>query len=389
MRTKKFSTAATAAATIAAIATAALLPIAASPSASAKTVTPAGSGEPIAALNAISADGTIAVGADSIAVFLNPLCGTDLGEHRTASGWAAQKTPSPACGWLSSVVALPHHKAWAVGDETTSSAAIRTVTEFYNGSRWQIEPSPNPGTGNELHGVAATKSGTVWAVGMNSQGSLILKHLGGHWTQVKTSLQVNLQSVTVTPAGQVWAVGSEFDPDTLAEATAIIHLTSSGWKQVPSPNPGGANSSYLTAVASGPHGALWAVGYYYDAANFEPHTLTLRYSSGHWTQVASPSPGKQADWLYAAAVSRSGQVWAVGGFAGPSCEHNLVEHFVSGTWHLVSVPNRGTCAGDVTNALYGVAVTGGSVYAVGQAGIDSLAEAGGSGGRWKFLRSSN
>jgi hypothetical protein len=55
----------------------------------------------------------------------------------------------------------------------------------------------------------------------------------------------------------------------------------------------------------------------------------------------------------------------------------------------VPVPNRGTCSKDSTNALYGVAVSGGNVYAVGQAGIDSLAEVGGSGGHWKFLKSSN
>ena len=369
---------------------AALLPIAAGTAASATPGAPSGTGEPIAALNAISADGTIAVGADSINTFLTPLCGTDLTEHRTTSAWANTPTPTvPTCGWLDSVVTLPHHRAWAVGYQLTNTAAVRTLMEFYNGSRWAIEPSPNPGTGNELHGVAATKSGVLWAVGWNSNGSLILKYSGGHWSQVKVPFQIQLQGVTVTPAGQVWAVGTQFDPDTLANATGILHLTSSGWKQVPSPSPGGASSSYLTAVTSGRRGALWAVGTYYDPNNFKPRTLTLRYSSGHWNQVSSPSPGKVADFLYAAAVSKSGQVWAVGGFSGPSCEHNLVEHFASGSWHQVPAPNRGTCANDQPNALYGVTVAGGNVYAVGQAGIDSLAEVAGSGGHWKLLKSSN
>ncbi len=53
------------------------------------------------------------------------------------------------------------------------------------------------------------------------------------------------------------------------------------------------------------------------------------------------------------------------------------------------MPNRGTCAKDQPNALYGVTVAGGSVYAVGQAGIDSLAEVGASAGHWRLLRSSN
>jgi hypothetical protein len=378
------------AAAAAAAVAAALLPIGAGTAADAKTVTPSGSGEPIASLNAISADASIAVGADSINTFLSPLCGTDLTEHRTTSGWANTPTPTvPTCGLLDSVVTLPHHKAWAVGYQLTKTAAVRTLIEFYNGSRWAIEPSPNPGSSNQLFSVAATKSGTIWAVGGDSQGAIILKHSGGHWEQVKVPFNINLQSVTVTPAGQVWAAGYEFDDNTLANATAIIHLTSSGWAQVPSPSPGGGNSSYLTAVASGSHGALWALGYYYDPANFKPHTLTLRYSSGHWSQVTSPSPGTSADFLYSAAVSSSGQVWAVGGYTGPSCEHNLVLHFASGTWHQVSVPNRGTCANDDTNGFFGVAIAGGKVYAVGQAGIDSLAEVGGSSGHWKILRSSN
>jgi hypothetical protein len=391
MRTKTtFAATVTRAVFATAVAATALLPIAAATAATAQTVAPRGTGEPIASLNAISADAAIAVGADSISTFLTPLCGTDLTEHRTTSGWANTPTPTvPTCGMLDSVVALPHHKAWAVGYQITKTAAVRTLIEFYNGSHWKIESSPNPGSSNQLFGVAATKSGTVWAVGSNSQGSLILKLSGGHWTQVKVPFQITLQGITVTPAGQVWAVGYEFDDNTLGNDTAIIHLTSSGWKQVPSPSPGGANSSYLTGAASGPHGALWAVGYYYDPANAKPHTLTLRYSSGQWRQVASPSPGKSGDWLYSAAVSSSGQVWAVGGFSGPNCEHNLVEHFASGSWHLVSVPNRGSCGNDSTNGLFAVAVAGGNVYAVGQAGIDSLAEAAGSSGHWKILRSSN
>lgn len=165
---------------------------------------PAGTGEPIAALNAISADATIAVGADSISTFLTPLCGSDLGEHRTASGWAAQRTPSPpTCGWLASVATLPHHRAWAVGYQVTRTAAVRTLTEFYNGSRWQIEPSPNPGTSNYLRGVAVTKSGTVWAVGSNTSGSIILKRSRSGWVQVHVPFQIDVQGITVTPAGQV------------------------------------------------------------------------------------------------------------------------------------------------------------------------------------------
>ena len=129
---------------------------------------PDGTGEPIAALNAISADGSLAVGADSISTFLNPLCGTDLSERRGPRGFFAVKTPSPSCGWLDSVVKLARGRAWAVGYLITKTAAIRTLTEYYNGTRWAIEPSPSPTGDDLLDAVAATRSGTVWAVGSNA-----------------------------------------------------------------------------------------------------------------------------------------------------------------------------------------------------------------------------
>ncbi len=363
-------------------------------SAAVRPVAPAGSGEPIAAFNAITADGTLAVGTDSISVFLNPLCGTDLSEHRTTPGWTALRTPSPACGWLTSVVALPHHRAWAVGYHTTKTGRTFTLSEFYNGSRWVIEPTPSPGTGGQLFGVAVSKSGTVWAVGTSEtsdsvERSLVLKRTGSRWTVVPSpGAGAELHGVTVTPSGQVWAVGWQFNGDDLAFATVTMHLTGAGWQVVPSPSPGGSDNSYLYAVASGPHASLWAVGNYFDPATFAPHTLTMRYASGHWTQVASPSPGSAEDWLYAAAVTSAGGVWAVGAATGPLCESALAEEFTAGKWHAVKVPDRGRCDSIHPNALYAVAVAGKNVYAVGQADISTLAEESAS-GHWKIVRSGN
>jgi hypothetical protein len=354
---------------------------------------PAGTGEPIAAFNANSSDGTLAVGADSISVFLDPLCGTDLSEHRGPAHWSAVRTPSPACGWLASVVRLPRSRAWAVGYHTTNTGKTLTLTEFYNGSRWAIEKSPNPGGAGELLGVTATKSGTVWAVGWSSSNGnihpLILKRTGSGWVQVSAPGGAELHGVTVTPGGQVWAVGYQFDGDLLANATVTMRLGPSGWRIVPSPSPGGGGSSYLDAVAAGPHSALWAVGWYFDPNTFAPKTLTMRFTSGHWVQVASPSPGTSADWLYSAAVTSTGGVWAVGGYTGARCERALGEKFSGGAWHLVKVPNPGPCTSSNANALYAVTVAGGKVYAVGQSDISTLAEQGGVSGGWKIVRSSN
>jgi hypothetical protein len=356
----------------------------------------AGTGQPPASLTAVTvtSKGAMAVGTDGISAFLNPLCGTAMSVSRGASRWAAIKTPSPSCGWLGSVAALPGNKAWAVGYQTSSSGVTHTLTEYYNGSAWAIEPSPNPGPTAMLSSVTVTPSGTVWAAGVyyngnGDQESLLLKRTGSAWTPVAAPGLAFLEGITSTMGGQLWAVGYGFNGDYLNNSTVILMQTASGWKQVPSPSPGKGNGSYLYSVAAGPDNALWAVGKYYDSKTAAPHTLTERYQSGKWAQVPSPTPGPADDWLYSVTITSSGQVWAVGGAAGSKCESNLAEKYTSGAWKVVMVPDRGACSSSNANALYGVTATStGTLYAVGESDISTLVEQNVS-GTWKIVPSDN
>ena len=375
---------------------AAMVPAAAMIAVTGASAAGAGTGEPPASLNAVTvtSKGAMAVGADSISTFLNPLCGTDMSVRSGASRWAAVKTPSPGCGWLGSVAGLPGNKAWAVGYQTNSSGVTHTLTEYYNGSAWAIEPSPNPGPMDQLSSVTITPSGTVWAAGVyyNSSGdqeSLLLERTGSTWTPVTAPGLAFLEGITSTPGGQLWAVGYGFNGNYLNDSTVILTQTASGWKQVPSPSPGKGNGSYLYSVAAGPDNALWAVGKYYDSKTAAPHTLTARYQSGKWTQVPSPTPGSADDWLYAATITSNGNVWAVGAATGSTCESNLAEEYAGGTWKVVTVPDRGACNSSNPNALYGLTSTSaGTLYAVGESDISTLVEQNTS-GTWKIVPSDN
>ena len=360
------------------------------------TAASAGTGEPLASLNAVTvtSNGAIAVGADSVNTFLNPLCGTNMSVSRGASRWSALTTPSPGCGWLSSVTSLPGNKAWAVGYQTNSSGVTHTLTEFYNGSSWAIKPSPNPGPTAELTSVTLTPSGTVWAAGVyyksnGDQESLLLKRTGSTWKQVAAPGLAFLEGIASTPSGQLWAVGYGFNGDYLNNSTVILMQTAGGWKQVPGPSPGKGNGSYLYSVAAGPDNVLWAVGKYYDSKTAAPHTLTVKYQSGKWSQVASPTPGSVDDWLYAATITSDGSVWAVGGATNSKCENNLAEEYTGGIWKVVTVPDRGSCSNNNANVLYGVTATStGTLYAVGEGGISTLVEENTS-GTWKIVPSDN
>src|SRR5690349_6149401 len=92
---------------------------------------------------------------------------------------------------------------WAVGETAGGSSALdgSTLIEHFNGSDWNIVPSPTPGAVPMLTGVAGRSATDVFAVGTNqpsmtggSEHVMILRWNGRSWT-VKappTAASVNL-----------------------------------------------------------------------------------------------------------------------------------------------------------------------------------------------------
>jgi hypothetical protein len=142
------------------------------------------------------------------------------------------------------------------------------------------------------------------------------------------------------------------------------HWDGSTWSEYPLPNVG-ANQNTLLGVSELPTGSTWAVGYYLDA-NWVDQSLIEHWNGSNWSVVPSPSPGAQGNILYGVAGLSDSDVWAVGlQLDANGTAHALAEHWNGTSWSVVpSVdPNGGG------NALYALdAVSGTSVYAVGQTG---------------------
>jgi hypothetical protein len=71
---------------------------------------------------------------------------------------------------LSGIEVLSPTDAWAVGQTQESNGAILTLTEQFNGSTWNIVPSPDPGSvgglpDSSLDAVASAGGGTLFALG--------------------------------------------------------------------------------------------------------------------------------------------------------------------------------------------------------------------------------
>ena len=95
-----------------------------------------------------------------------------LAIHWDGASWSVVPTPAlnpnDTNPVLVGIVALSSNNIWTAGQfiVPVEGSAQHTLTENWNGSRWTVVPSPNAkNSNNRLHGITATPSDTLWAVG--------------------------------------------------------------------------------------------------------------------------------------------------------------------------------------------------------------------------------
>ena len=96
--------------------------------------------------------------------------------HWNGTAWQVVPSPNPGGlsreNWLNGAAAVSAHDIWAVGSYDNGTTD-RTLIEHWNGTVWKVVPSPNlggPSNENILAGVVATSASNAWAVGKYSDG---------------------------------------------------------------------------------------------------------------------------------------------------------------------------------------------------------------------------
>jgi len=197
-------------------------------------------------------------------------------------------------------------------------------------------PSPSPGTGAALTGVAAISAKDAWAVGTSDGKTLILRWNGKAWKRLPSpspGTSAGLAGVAAFTARAAWAVG---DTGTRTGArTLILRWNGTSWKRVPGPSPGTGAS--LAGVAGVTARSAWAVGTTYPNSFGSIETLILGWNGKAWKQVPGPNPGGSP--LFGVAAVSAHSSWAVGCRAcegGPN--KALVEHWNGKAWKQVPSP---------------------------------------------------
>ncbi|GAA2050007.1 hypothetical protein GCM10009839_65260 [Catenulispora yoronensis] len=249
--------------------------------------------------------------------------------------------------------------AWTVGVKyLNANTVIATLAERWNGTRWQVTPTPSPtGNADVLNGVADVSPANAWSVGYseNTAGTYtaLIEHWNGtRWSQVPggtaaTSSNETLNAVTAVSATDVWAVGEHFDSTVGGFVGLLEHFDGTAWHIVPSPITYTSNGidhgiPSFNAVVATSSSDVWT------ASNSGVQTAVVEHWNGTaWSVVPTPPlavlNGQAVNTVAVVglAATSAGDVWAVGGTTGfgRHAPHNqLVEHWDGASWSLVPAP---------------------------------------------------
>jgi hypothetical protein len=257
-------------------------------------------------------------------------------QHWDGAVWKI--VPSPNDGSsnnrLAGVAALSASSAWAVGSADDGSGGSKPLILRWNGTSWQrITNVPMPPNASEvmLQGVAVVSANDAWAVGSYRDGgailqkTLILRWNGTAWNIVPSpnprSFQNALNAVTVVSAGHAWAVG--YASDGTGYKTLALRWNGVSWQAVSSPSPGSPNNELL-GVAAVASNDVWAVGYS-GISDVDGETLVLHWNGANWRAIARPDSGNTT---LNAADSLGGVIWAAGTETiGSGVTNTLAERF--------------------------------------------------------------
>lgn len=278
---------------------------------------------------------------------------------------------------------------------TPSATATPTATPAPVAGMWQVVPSPaidvsNSTDGARLHAVTVVSASDVWAVGFGPQPGgpayakqTLIEHWdGSSWNIVpspnlpSTYPEVELDGVVALAANDVWAVGYGENPaiplgsGSPADITLIEHWDGSSWSIVPSPNPD-QDVNQLHAITGVASNDLWAVGQRgVGGATCCPYASLIEHWNGTSWSVA-PNPGLTA--LQGVTDVAANNVWAVGTPAAGGGD--IIEHWDGTAWTGVSAPIKN----DVGGGIYLRAVTAVSatdIWAVGDQENPEIGEGG-------------
>lgn len=293
--------------------------------------------------------------------------GATLAERWNGTKWSIQPTPNPIGvqgSFLNAVACTSASACIAVGSAADSSGHPTALAERWNGTKWSIEPTPpRSGARTSILGDVVCRSRSVCdAVGKADVRTLAERWNGARWRVEPTPNPLGahpsvLNGVACRPASTCTAVGVKAGPVGNPLGTLAERWNRTRWSIVPTPNPAGTRGSILTAVACQSGSACTAVGFASDRAGNPTATLAERWNGNKWRIQPTPNPAGVPGSLLSAVACTSASACTAVGFTTDSSGNptkTLAERWNGAHWGIQPTPNP---AGAASSLLVGVACT--------------------------------
>jgi hypothetical protein len=275
-------------------------------------------------------------------------------EHWDGTKWAVVRTPDTGPNFNSFYgLAARDGYAWAVGEHLNARFQDRALLEVWNGKSWSIADVKNPGSVRDmLFGASALSPDDVWTVGDQEGRDNVFHTLAEHWDGTKWTVVPtpnpgasgsHLYAVDAVSPDDVWAVGQQLT-GRVPDQGLVEHWDGHRWSVVPLPHSGDGNVLFDGVTVSG--GKVYVVGES-DTPAGGGQPLVEIYDNGTWTAPALPKLPDGANWgnLYAVAAA-GGRVWADGTYVDPASDNNepIVLRGAGGSWtsDVITPPGSGS-----------------------------------------------
>jgi hypothetical protein len=218
-----------------------------------------------------------------------------------AQTWTFQKSRNPKGSTdaeLAGLACTSASNCVAVGSWSDAQGSESTLVERWNGSKWSIDPSPNPkGDGALLSGVSCWSANVCMAVGSYHKGAgmrtLILQWNGSEWTIVPSpnthQIANILNGVSCVSSMACEAVGGAGVTVMTLSRTLVERWNGSEWTLMKSRNAKGVDYQDLLSVSCSSDEACTAVGF---SMNFQSTGLALveRWNGSKWKLQETQRP---------------------------------------------------------------------------------------------------
>ena len=311
---------------------------------------------------------------------------TTLAEAWNGSKWLIEPTPNPGgslASRLSGVSCASATACIAVGKYFNSAGIELTLAEAWNGTRWAIEPTPDPtGTYIGLSGVSCASALACTAVGSYVGSNPPLTHTlaeawnGTRWAIEPIASVKNLESglgaiscTSATVCTAVGWIGSVAATRTLAET-----WDGTNWTIHATPNPGLSQYYDLRGVACTSATACTAIGQAYDPGGKNDVTLALGWNGSKWVMEPTPNPAGGGV-LSGVSCSSPTVCTAVGSYENSSgTSFTLAETTSTGTEVTITsiAPDSGPTDGGMPVTITGTNLSSVSSVYFGTAVVDTV-----------------